>query len=183
MSQPAIFLDRDGTLIEDMHYPRDPEKVRWIEGAKEALLEFQKLGFLLFVVSNQSGVGRGIIKDHEFKQVHDRVCYLLKEAGIEIREFAYCLHKPEDQCECRKPQTKLIRDLSKTHQIDLRHSYTIGDKWTDVLLGMRVGATGILLSSKTPEPPPSELENKSHVVLSHWLEITRFVKASHLKSW
>lgn len=176
MNKPAIFLDRDGTLIEDMHYPKDPEKVCWFPGAAEALLELQNLGFLLFVVSNQSGVGRGLIKDSEFRKVHERFCQLLRTAGVEICEFAYCFHRPEDRCGCRKPETKQIIALAKTHGVDLQRSFTVGDKWSDVLLGTRVGATGLLLSASSPEAAPAEVETP-HICTS-WSEIIRFIRSS-----
>lgn len=180
MKRPAIFLDRDGTLIEDLHYPKDPEKVKWVSGAPQALKELQNLGFLLFVVSNQSGVGRGIITDSEFRSVHERVCKLLKESGIEILEFAYCFHKPEDLCKCRKPETKLILDLAKTHSIDLSRSYTVGDKWSDVLLGVRVGANGILLGSAQPEQNPPDLERQNQSNFPTWAEVVAFIRRSKI---
>jgi D-glycero-D-manno-heptose 1,7-bisphosphate phosphatase len=174
--RPAIFLDRDGTLIEDQHYPRDPKKVRWMSGTESALKDLQKLGFVLFVVSNQSGVGRGIISDSEFRAVHERFCELLKESGIEVQEFAYCFHRPEDLCKCRKPETKLIHDLAKTHSIDLGRSYTVGDKWSDVLMGFRSGAQGILLSLAAPEPAPQELGSQNQSVFSTWPEVVDFIR-------
>lgn len=143
--KPAVFLDRDGTLIEDTDYPRDPDKVVLVPGAVEGLREMQEKGYSLFVVSNQSGVGRGIIKDSQFRSVHQRCCELLQEAGVQIEEFAYCFHKPEDACECRKPGTLLITRLAETHGINLEQSYTVGDKWCDVELGSRVGARGVLV--------------------------------------
>lgn len=175
MNKPAIFLDRDGTLIEDAHYPRDPGQVRWIPGAAEALCELQRLGYALFVISNQSGVGRGIIKDSEFKKVHERFCALLRQEKIEIIEFAYCFHKPEDECDCRKPRTKLIEELAKAHSIDLERSFTIGDKWIDVMLGFRVGATGILLTER-PEPAPPEMDSLITPSFSNWPAVIQYIK-------
>jgi len=172
----AIFLDRDGTLIEDLHYPRDPEKVRWVPGAVDALKELQGLGFLLFVISNQSGVGRGIITDLQFRKVHERFCDLLKDAGIEIREFAYCFHRPEDDCACRKPRTKFIEELARSHSVDLNQSYTIGDKWSDALMGFRAGASGMILKSESLEPVPPELKAVEVPVFSSWTEIAQFMK-------
>lgn len=176
MNRPAIFLDRDGTLIEDTHYPRDPSKVRLIPGAIEALRKLQGLGFMLFVVSNQSGVGRGLIKDSEFRKVHERFFELLKQEGIEILECAYCFHKPEDLCGCRKPQTELVLKLAKDFSVDLKRSFTIGDKWIDALLGFRVGATGILLASPDPGPVPAELKFTHSPTFSNWSEIFQFIE-------
>lgn len=148
MKRLAVFLDRDGTVIEDTHYPRDPDKVRFIPGAVSALKKIQEKGYLLFIISNQSGVGRGIIQDHEFKAVHERLCTLLKKEGIHITEFAYCFHKPEDGCRCRKPEPQLIEDLIKSYQIDSENSFMVGDKICDVELGNRVGTQSILIGSQ-----------------------------------
>ena len=106
--QKAIFIDRDGTIIEDQHYPRDAEAVKLLPGATEGLQMMVKKGYKLYVIRNQSGVGRGIISDSEFIGVHQRTCELLQEKGIEIVEFAYCLHHPEDKCDCRKPEIGLV---------------------------------------------------------------------------
>jgi D-glycero-D-manno-heptose 1,7-bisphosphate phosphatase len=143
--KPAVFLDRDGTIIEDTDYPRDPDKVALVPEAAEGLREIRKKGYALFVVSNQSGVGRGLITDEQFRLVHQKCGELLQKAGIQIDEFAYCFHKPEDACECRKPGTLLIKKMAQAHGLDLQKSYTVGDKWSDVELGNRVGAKGVLV--------------------------------------
>ncbi|MCX6102896.1 MAG: HAD-IIIA family hydrolase [Proteobacteria bacterium] len=101
MNLAAVFLDRDGTIIEDTHYPKNPDEVVLIPSAIEGLKLMREKGYLLFVISNQSGVGRGLIQDHEFKKVHEKVCALLKDSKIEIDGFAFCFHPPEDLCSCR----------------------------------------------------------------------------------
>ena len=143
--KPAIFLDRDGTIIEDQNYPKDPNQVAWTPFAVEGLKEMTKKGYVLFVVSNQSGVGRGIIQDSEFRAVHERFCELLKKEKIEIQEFAYCFHKPEDECECRKPAPTLSLEMAKAFEIDLKRSFCVGDKVSDVELGQAIGAEGVLV--------------------------------------
>lgn len=145
----AVFLDRDGTIIEDTHYPNDPKAVVPIPGAFEGLRELAGKGYLLFVVSNQSGVGRGVILDHQFQAVHARVCELLKENGVEIAEFSYCFHKPEDDCQCRKPRTGLIPKDFQGRSFDLAHSYVVGDRDIDLELGENIGAhSALVLSGK-----------------------------------
>jgi D-glycero-D-manno-heptose 1,7-bisphosphate phosphatase len=141
----AVFLDRDGTIIEDQHYPRDPERVTFTANAAEGMRMMSEKGYLLFVVSNQSGVGRGIIKDSEFKAVHERCCELLKAERVEIAEFGYCLHRPEDDCICRKPKPGLIVKSFGGKAIDLQKSFVVGDKDCDVQLADAVGAQGILV--------------------------------------
>lgn len=147
MSRPAIFLDRDGTIIEDTDYPRDPNLVKFVPGALEGLRAFQAKGYLLFVISNQSGVGRGIIRDEEFKAVHARVCELLQSEAIEIQEFAYCFHRPEDKCQCRKPETRLAEEMIKAFQLEPKRSLMIGDRESDLLLGDRLGVRSYLVDT------------------------------------
>jgi histidinol-phosphate phosphatase family protein len=177
MKKPAVFLDRDGTIVVDLQYPREAEKLKFVEGVIPALLEIQKKGFLLFVISNQSGVGRGIISDKDFQAVHQRLCEMLQKEKVQIQEFAYCFHKPEDNCQCRKPETKLIEDLSAEYQIDLGRSFTIGDKWSDVLLGTRVGAKGILLGDSDLKDKPVELEEENFVVCPNWKRVLEYLLA------
>jgi histidinol-phosphate phosphatase family protein len=145
MSKPAIFLDRDGTIIEDTDYIRETEKVSLISGAVNGLQRLREKGYLLFVVSNQSGVGRGKIRDEEFLAVHQRVCELLQKAGVDIAEFAYCFHTPEEQCQCRKPRSGLVPRKYQGMALDLSKSFTVGDKESDLLLGDNLGAQAALV--------------------------------------
>jgi len=141
----VVFLDRDGTLMEDTHYPRDPEKVVILPHVVEGLHEMRRKGYLLYVVSNQSGVGRGIIKESEFKAVHARFCELLQNENVEIAEFAYCFHKPEDECTCRKPGIGNIPRAFAGNEIDFKQSFTVGDKECDLELGDNLGARAFLV--------------------------------------
>ncbi len=144
-SRPAIFLDRDGTIIEDQHYPRDPGKVMFCPNASEGMRLMMDKGYLLFVVSNQSGVGRGIIKDFEFNSVHQRCAEILQKAKIEIAEFLYCLHKPEDECACRKPKTALVPKTFKGVTLDWTLSFIVGDRESDLQLADNMGAQAALV--------------------------------------
>ena len=163
MALVAAFLDRDGTIIEDAHYASRPDQVKLISGAAEGLKMLTRKGYLLFVVSNQSGVGRGLIQESEFLAVHARFCEVLQEQGIEIAEFAYCLHHPDDPCLCRKPKTGLVPRKYKGAVIDFTRSVVIGDRGSDVELGVQLGAKPILVrtgkgastESRWPSPPPS----------------------------
>ena len=108
MKPVAVFLDRDGTIIEDAHYITDPDKVVLLPNAIEGLRLMSKKGYLLYIISNQSGVGQGIISEDDFLSVHQRVCELLQKESVPINEFLFCFHHPEDGCHCRKPQTGLV---------------------------------------------------------------------------
>jgi D-glycero-D-manno-heptose 1,7-bisphosphate phosphatase len=143
----AIFLDRDGTLIEDPGYPKDPRQVRLLPGAVEALTAFREAGFALVVISNQSGVGRGLITPDEAKAVHERFVALFAERGVTFDDVRYCFHAPDERCECRKPSPRLLRDSAAALGIDLRRSFMIGDKDIDIEAGMKAGCAGLRFTS------------------------------------
>lgn len=152
MAECVVLLDRDGTIIEDQHYPRFADKVVLTEGAIAALNTLSQKGYRLIVVSNQSGVGRGIIKDAEFKAVHARFAELLKAGGVKIEEFIYCFHRPDDDCQCRKPRAGLVpRKIGET-PIDFSRSYVVGDTAVDLGLGEILGANSwLVMTGKGPK--------------------------------
>ncbi len=140
----ALFFDRDGTLIQHEPYIRDPELVKLLPKVGETLCELQK-DYLIFVVSNQSGVGRNIMSQDQFEGVHRRFEELLQEAGVQVTEFGYCLHTPEDACLCRKPATGLMDSLSKKFNVDLSMSAMIGDMECDIEMAYRAKTRGFLV--------------------------------------
>jgi histidinol-phosphate phosphatase family protein len=144
MKNKAIFLDRDGTLIEDAGYPNDPEQVKLVPDAVEAMQSFINAGFLLVVISNQSGIGRGKIKPEEAEQVHQRFVDLFQQKGITFSGVYYCPHAPEENCGCRKPAPGLILQAAQELTIELEHSFIIGDKLSDVKTGHNAGMKGIM---------------------------------------
>lgn len=135
----AVFLDRDGTIIREQHYPRDPNAVELLPGVIEALQTFRRKGYLIYVVSNQSGVGRGKVSESEFLAVHQKVCALLQAPDInpkiDIVEFLYCFHEPTDPCLCRKPKIGLIPKSYQGKPFDWAACATVGDKLCDLQLG------------------------------------------------
>jgi histidinol-phosphate phosphatase family protein len=135
----AVFLDRDGTLIEDVGYPRDPDQVLFLDGAIEALRALRDSGFRLVVVSNQSGIGRGLITPAEAAAVHERFAAELAAAGVVLDDSGYCPHAPGDGCACRKPQPGLLLDAARRLDLDLTASFMVGDKDSDVGAGRRAG--------------------------------------------
>lgn len=162
---PAVFLDRDGTLIEDVGYPKDPEQVRWVPGAVQALHLLKDQGFRLVVISNQSGVGRGMISEGEALSVHERFMQFMADEGVEIDGVYYCLHAPEEGCRCRKPEPGMLLDAARDHKIDLQISYMIGDKVADGATGQRLGCRGILFM---PEPKEMDLSPEPDFIARDW---------------
>jgi D-glycero-D-manno-heptose 1,7-bisphosphate phosphatase len=104
----AIFLDRDGTLMADVGYPRHPDQVTLLPGAAKGLAACREAGFRLAIISNQSGVGRGYFGADTVWAVHQRLLDLLEAEGVPIDDAQYCLHAPEDDCACRKPSPLMI---------------------------------------------------------------------------
>jgi D-glycero-D-manno-heptose 1,7-bisphosphate phosphatase len=150
--QPAVFLDRDGTMIQDVGYLRRFDDVRWFASTIDAVRLMNRAGFLVFVVTNQSGIARGVIDPEFVPAVHQRMAAALEAGGARVDGWFYCPHHPRGEveayravCECRKPEPGLIRQAEALHAIDLSRSFVIGDKPIDVGLGVAVGARGILV--------------------------------------
>src|SRR6056297_1860979 len=158
MSMPAVFLDRDGTIIEDTGYPGDSSPIHFLPGAPEALRKLQKQ-FLLIIISNQSGVGRGFITLDEMHRVHNKILIKLAKETIEITDSYICPHAPSENCECRKPNSKMLINAAEKWEINLSQSYMIGDKLSDTLAGNRAGCKSILLDQKIA---PDQIREESH---------------------
>lgn len=140
----AVFLDRDGTINEDPGYLHSPDQIRLFPGAREALARLKRAGFLLVVVSNQSGVARGLIQDGALEAIHDRLNELLG-ADAAIDHFELCVHHPDDACECRKPKPKLLLDAARALGAELAGSYMVGDRASDVQAGRAAGCKASVL--------------------------------------
>jgi histidinol-phosphate phosphatase family protein len=158
--RPAVFLDRDGTINVDTHYLRRPEDVELVPGAAEAIARLNAAGIPVIVVSNQSGIGRGLLTHAEYETVRARIEELLAHSGARIDATYICPHAPSPEGgaagECRKPGTLLFRTAASAHAIDLRRSTFIGDRWRDVSPALELGARGILVPS--PDTMPSDVE-------------------------
>jgi D-glycero-D-manno-heptose 1,7-bisphosphate phosphatase len=135
----AAFLDRDNTLIYDPGYIHEPEKVELLEGVPEGLKLLKERGFLLIVVSNQSGIGRGYFKEEDCWAVNRKLQELLKPYDVQIDGFYFCPHKPSEKCNCRKPKTLLVEKAARDFGVSVSESVVIGDKDSDVEMGFRAG--------------------------------------------
>jgi len=146
MAQPAVFLDRDGTLIEDRGHLGDPSQVAFYPETFPAL---RRLGgqFLLFIVTNQNGIAKGVTTPEGVRRVNDFVVRRLAEEGIEIREVYCCPHERSDGCECIKPSPYFPRQAERDHGVDLARSFMVGDHPPDVELAANVGARGLFVLS------------------------------------
>ena len=145
--QQAIFLDRDGTLNEDTGYVHTIEDFSLYPYTIEALRHLQDAGYMLIVLSNQSGIDRGYYTKEDVYKVHDHMCTLLEDAGIHIAEIYICPHTPEKGCDCRKPMTKHVMEAKEKHDLDLQQSWLIGDKDTDIEPAHKIGARSVFVLS------------------------------------
>ena len=136
----AVFLDKDGTLIEDVGYLNSFSDLKILEGVQENLQRLKNAGFKLIGITNQSGVARRIVSEKFVRESNE---YLQKTLGVD--DFYYCPHHPDDECQCRKPKPMLLYKASLKHGVKLKESYVIGDKTLDVLLANAVGAKGVLV--------------------------------------
>lgn len=127
----ALFLDRDGVVIIDKGYLRDVSKVRLVSGVVPLAKRAKELGYRIIVITNQSGIGRGLITKNEELTIRNKICSLFSRRGINICDWFICEHKPEDRCECRKPKPGLFLRALKKHSLDPEKCVAVGDKPAD----------------------------------------------------
>ena len=142
----AVFIDRDGVICENRDdYVKSWDEFRFIPGAAEALAALTATGLRLFVITNQSAIGRGIITRETVEDMHSRMLDVLRAAGARVEGVLLCPHSPEDACACRKPSEGLFLDAAKQYGVDLSESWLIGDAETDVIAGKRAGCETVLV--------------------------------------
>ncbi|MGW2639075.1 D-glycero-alpha-D-manno-heptose-1,7-bisphosphate 7-phosphatase [Streptomyces sp. NPDC001348] len=144
----AVLFDRDGTLVEDVPYNGDPDRVRLLPGAEESVALLRAAGIPTAVVSNQSGVGRGLLTHADVRRVNDRVDALLGGIGT----WVYCPHLPEAGCACRKPRPGLVLEAARRLGVDPRTCVVIGDIGADVLAARAAGARAVLVPNAVTRP-------------------------------
>ena len=154
LPQKAVFLDKDGTLIENVPYNVDPTLIQWCEGAIEALQRLHEAGYKLFIITNQSGIARGYFEETALAIVQQHLTQELARFGIPLAGFYYCPHHPDGtiapytiNCSCRKPEPGLLLQAAADHQIDLSASWFIGDILHDVAAGRAAGCRTILIDN------------------------------------
>jgi D-glycero-D-manno-heptose 1,7-bisphosphate phosphatase len=152
--KPAVFVDRDGTMIQDVNYLSRADQVAWFSWTIDAIRLLNRAGYLVFVVTNQGGIGLGYTTEDFVRATHADLTKTLDAAGARVDGWYFCPHHPDAvdpdlarPCECRKPGRGMIDLALKDHEIDLARSFTIGDKAIDVALGTNVGARGILVKT------------------------------------
>lgn len=156
--RPAVFFDRDGVLNQDIGYLFESHRLIWIDGAREAVKAANDMGYLAFVVTNQSGVARGLYEEAHVQQLHDWMAAELGKIGAHIDAFEYCPFHPEGSVERyrqvsprRKPSPGMITDLLERFPVDIERSFLIGDQPTDLEAARAAGVRGYLFSGPNLE--------------------------------
>ena len=139
MKTKALFLDRDGIVNLDHGYVYKIEDFEFIEGIFDLLHLFSKQGYLFFIVTNQSGIGRGYYTQEEFNTLTQWMLEQFEAQGITIEEVRYCPHTPQEHCTCRKPETGMVDAILERYTLDLGSSWMMGDKQSDIDLATNVG--------------------------------------------
>jgi D-glycero-D-manno-heptose 1,7-bisphosphate phosphatase len=159
MSNPALFLDRDGVLINYIPYLSHPDQVKLPHGGGEALRKWQDQGFLLIIISNQSGISRGYFSVEDVQLIHNKIQLEYAKFGVDFTEFFVCPHQPSEGCVCRKPSPFMILQAAKKYDIDLQKSFFIGDANSDLECATRAGCNPILLLTGRGEETLQKISN------------------------
>jgi histidinol-phosphate phosphatase family protein len=177
MYNKAIFFDKDGTLINDVPYNVNPERITLSENCLKGIRSLQKAGYLLVVITNQAGLGLGYFNEAELLSAKNHLFKIFEDEGITFAGFYYCPHLPNDDCNCRKPKQGMIIDAAKEMQIDLSVSWMVGDILNDVEAGKRAGCRTILINNgnetewllsyeRTPERECQTINEAAEYILS-----------------
>ena len=171
----ALILDRDGTLIEDKDYAYKIEDLEILPGVIEGLKLLQK-EFLFFIVTNQSGIGRGYYTTEDFHNFNNHLIRLLKEENIDIIRTFFCPHLREDDCECRKPKTKFIKDIINEYDVNIQESWMVGDHPSDIQFGINGGCRTVFLTTGHGEKHIDDLKTlniKPTIISDDFLSIAK----------
>ena len=182
----AIFLDRDGTINVEKDYIYKSEDLVFEEGTIEALKTFKNLGYILIVVSNQSGIARGYFTEEDLNIFNNNMNELLKKNGVEITEFYCCPHHPDGigeykkVCECRKPNNKMIEDAIKKYNIDREKSYMIGDKTSDIGAGIKSNLKTVLVKTGYGLKDMEKIDKKETLICENLKDFSEILKREKL---
>jgi D-glycero-D-manno-heptose 1,7-bisphosphate phosphatase len=140
-----VFVDRDGTITEEVGYLNHISRFRLLLGAAEAIRRLNEAAIPVVVVTNQSGVGRGYFPEELVREVHERMIVELRAKGARLDGVYYCPHVTADGCACRKPNTGMLDQAASVLGLDLKRSFVVGDREGDIALAVRAGARGVLV--------------------------------------
>jgi D-glycero-D-manno-heptose 1,7-bisphosphate phosphatase len=171
----AAFLDRDGTICEDVAYLSRVEDLQLFPFAAEAIRILNKNDFFVCLVTNQSGIGRGIFDENVLGEIHAQLKKEFGERGAHVDAIYFCSHAPEDGCQCRKPQIGMIEQATKDFQIDLKNSWMIGDKAIDVETGYYAKTKTALVLTGYGAKEVEKVKFKPDLIGEDLLEVVRLI--------
>jgi len=178
----AVFLDRDGTIVEDVGYLNSPEQLQFIPGSIEAIKMLNEAGYKVVVITNQAGVARGLITEDMLQTIDKTLNKWILNGGAHLDGIYYCPHHPEygiypykQACECRKPHTGLIKKAEKDLEIDLSQSFMIGDKSTDIEAGKCAGTKTVFVTTGKGQKEKEKLNKKPDHIAENLLEAVRWI--------
>ncbi|MBL0387296.1 HAD family hydrolase [Tumebacillus sp. ITR2] len=169
MSQPAVFLDRDGVINDHVRFVNTPDDLILFPGVGPAISSLRDAGYQVFVVTNQGGIGLGHMQETALHAIHEKMERELERDGAIIDEIAYCPHKPHAKCACRKPEPKMILDLAQKFDVDLSRSFMVGDRESDVEAGQKAGTKTIFIGAKGETDPKATHNVKTLVEAAEWI--------------
>jgi len=176
LKKKALFLDRDGVINIEKNYLYRIEDFEFCKGIFGTVKYFQKRGFLIFVVTNQSGIGRGYYSQKSFYKLTNWMVKRFKNRGIEITKVYHCPHTPKIQCQCRKPDDKMFQDAIKTYNIDVLNSWMIGDKISDLQAAKKSKIGNLILINKQ-----NRGDMKIDFLVNETFEIINIIKEGRIK--
>ena len=160
----AVFLDRDGTMAENVNYCSSPDDFELFPSTGQAIKLFKDMGFKVIVITNQSGIARGYFTEDTLTKIHSKMMCELAKDDVQLDAIYYCSHHPDDNCECRKPKPKLILQAAKDFDIDLAHSCMIGDFQSDITLGKAVNCMTMLIAKQKSEAHKGWIDQPDTIV-------------------
>ena len=162
MTIKTIFLDRDGVINKDINYLYKVKDFQFIDGIFDSCIYFQKLGFKIIVVTNQSGISRNYFSEKEYKNLTNWMLNEFRKNGIKILDVFHCPHLPNSNCSCRKPMPGMFIDAKKKYNIDMENSWLIGDKETDIIAANSSGISNTILVKSNHKI--NELDSKAKYI-------------------
>ncbi len=181
----AVFLDRDGTIIEDTHHLSHARDMKLINGAAEGIKLLNSAGFKIILITNQSVVARGYLTELELINIHRELENQLQSQGAYLDAIYYCPHHPTKgkgtyrvECDCRKPEPGMMRQAAEDHELKLKNSFVVGDKMSDLEAGFAVGCSGVLVRTGygiEAEARLAGFEQRPHLIADNLLEASRWI--------
>lgn len=186
MNQKAVFFDRDGTLNLDPGYLGDPDKVELYKGVPDGIKALKEKGFLIIVISNQSGIARRLITPKQVEAVNSKINSILSRTDSTIDKFYYCPYHPEfspmEKCACRKPSPLMIQVAADENNVDLNMSYMVGDSAIDIECGINAGVETILVLNGKNEEQINLLkkrDKRANFVAGNFFDACQFILDKH----